>query len=594
MKQLCLYARTLAYLRPSQIAYFLQRRILPQFRSVAKTVDAGRRSGVSMLPGISVSKTTGDDWSFSFLRQSKCIQMKNTDWACKDMPKLWRYNLHYFDYLHDSARSFENKSLLVTDWIERNPPDAEDAWEPYTVSLRIVNWIKFFLFRDERSVVEGNEKPIRQEWIDSLYQQARWLECNIEHHFLANHYLKNGVALLFAGTYFEGADADRWLRKGLEILREELQEQFLADGGHFERSPMYHSISVVDYLDVLNLMQHSSVAIVRDVTSEFVGKITTALDFLNGICLPDGDIPLFNDSALGIAPTPSQIFEYAERVIGYKLAQRSTSLTVSAFSKSGYYVCRKASDMIIIDCGSIGPDYNPAHAHCDTLSYELVLDGRRVIVDCGVFDYEPSHERAYARSTKAHNTIIVDREEQSEIWGVFRVARRARPIHGRIDKIENGAILFEGAHDGYRRLKGKPIHCRRISYDEQGSWVVTDELTGTGVHHMQSVVHIHPECSIEQAGETLYRIERNGEPVATVQALTPCEMRIEHGCYFPEFSLSYKNAVIALSCSGVLPLQLTYRIQKWTSEDIETHRYANPFPLTLLSSRGERARDQNL
>ncbi|HBH82063.1 MAG TPA: heparinase, partial [Nitrospira sp.] len=142
----------------------------------------------------------------------------------------------------------------------------------------------------------------------------------------------------------------------------------------------------------------------RGVADEFVEKITTALDFLNGICLPDGDIPLFNDSARGIAPTPSQIFEYAERVIGYKLPQRSTSLTVSAFSESGYYVCRKAGDIIIIDCGSIGPDYNPAHAHCDTLSYELAIDGQRVVVDSGVFDYEPSRERAYARSTRAHNT----------------------------------------------------------------------------------------------------------------------------------------------------------------------------------------------
>ena len=401
MNQLGLYARTLVYLRPLQVAYFLQRRILPQVRSVAKAADVRRRSGVSILPGISVSKPTGDDSHFCFLRQSKYIPSKNVDWACQDMPKLWRYNLHYFDYLHDPQRSYENKCFLISDWIQRNPPGTKDAWEPYTVSLRIVNWIKFFLLRNGTSVVEGNEKPIRQEWIDSLYQQALWLERNIEYQFLANHYLKNGVALLFAGVYFQGADADRWLQKGLEILRDELKEQFLADGGHFERSPMYHSISVVDYLDVINLMRNSSAAILRGVAHEFVEKITTALDFLNGICLPDGNIPLFNDAALGIAPTPSQIFEYAERVIGYELPQRPMSLTANAFSASGYYVCRKAGDMIIIDCGAIGPDYNPAHAHCDTLSYELVLDGRRVVVDSGVFDYEPGHERAYARSTRS-------------------------------------------------------------------------------------------------------------------------------------------------------------------------------------------------
>lgn len=594
MTQLGLYARTLAYLRPLQVAYFFQRRILPQVRSVAKAANVRRRSGVSILPGISVSNPTADDSQLCFLRQSKCIPLRNVDWVCKDMPKLWRYNLHYFDYLHDPQRSYENKCFLMSDWIQRNPPGTEDAWEPYTVSLRIVNWIKWFLLPERGSLEEPRERHPQQAWAESLYQQVQWLEHNIEYHLLANHYLKNGVALLFAGLYFQGTDAERWLQKGLRILQDELTEQFLADGGHFERSPMYHSISVVDYLDVLNLTQNSSTAITREITRKFACKVTTALDFLSGICLPDGEIPLFNDSAFGIAPAPSHIFGYAERVIGYKQPQRSTNLTIEAFSPSGYYVCRKASDMIIIDCGPIGPDYNPAHAHCDTLSYELALEGRRVVVDCGVFDYEPSHERAYARSTKAHNTVILDGAEQSEIWDVFRVARRARPIHGRIDKTENGEILFEGAHDGYRRLTGKPIHLRRISYDEQGSWVVTDELTGAGIHHMESVIHIHPDFTIVRAGAQSFRVEQCGELVATIEALTVCEATVELGCYFPEFGLSYKNPMIAFACSGEVPLQLSYRIQKARDQSTEAYRYANPVSLTLLSPRGERAGDENL
>ena len=588
MKQLGLYARTLVYLRPLQIAYFFQRRILPQVRSVAKAANIRRRSGVSILPGISVSNPTGDDSQLCFLRQSKCIPLRNVDWVCKDMPKLWRYNLHYFDYLHDPQRSYENKCFLMSDWIQRNPPGTEDAWEPYTVSLRIVNWIKWFLLPERGSLEEPRERHPQQAWVESLYQQVQWLEHNIEYHLLANHYLKNGVALLFAGLYFQGTDAERWLQKGLRILRDELTEQFLADGGHFERSPMYHSISVVDYLDVLNLTQNSSTAITREITREFACKVTTALNFLSGICLPDGEIPLFNDSAFGIAPAPSHIFGYAERVIGYKQPQRSTNLTIEAFAPSGYYVCRKASDMIIIDCGPIGPDYNPAHAHCDTLSYELALEGRRVVVDCGVFDYEPSHERAYARSTKAHNTVILDGAEQSEIWDVFRVGQRARPIQSHIKKTENESVVFEGAHDGYRRLKGRPIHKRRICYDGDGSWVVTDELAGMGMHHMESVVHLHPDLTIVASGDRIFRVERGREVIATIELLGVGRATSESGCYFPEFGLSYKNPVIAFSCSGEVPLQLSYRIQKARDLSTEAHRHANPLPITLLSSRGKR------
>ena len=169
---------------------------------------------------------------------------------------------------------------------------------------------------------------IQEEWLQSLYKQALWLEKNIEYHILANHYLKNGVALFFAGMYFEGVDADRWIKKGLKILREELEEQFLADGGHYERSPMYHSICVIDYLDVLNLAQNSQAAIPAEETAQFRQRVTASLNFLNDICLPDSEIPLFNDSAFGIAPTPSQIFDYARRVIGYEPPVRPTGLAI--------------------------------------------------------------------------------------------------------------------------------------------------------------------------------------------------------------------------------------------------------------------------
>ena len=566
------YVHTLRHLRASQWWHqFLHR--LPKLSTAPRpSQPVSLRPGVQLLHHVAMHPSVDTDTAFTFLHRERVFDPGRISWACADMPRLWRYNLHYFDYFQNPQRSVENKSHLVSDWIEHNPQGTVDAWEPYTASLRIVNWVKFFLSLSAASLkksigAEGGptgefHTGLQPEWLVSLYSQALWLEQHIEYHILANHYLKNGVALVFAGVYFEGVDADRWLRKGLRILREELKEQFLSDGGHYERSPMYHSICVVDYLDVWNLARNSPAAIPDDVADEFIGKVTAALEFLNGICFPDGTIPLFNDSAFGIAPTPHQIFDYAERVIGYKALGPAKNLMVNAFPSSGYYVCRKADDMIIIDCGPIGPDYQPGHAHCDTLSYELVIDGRRVVVDSGVCDYEPSQERAYARSTSAHNTVMVDREEQSEMWGVFRVARRANPIQSHIDKTGQESVLFEGAHDGYKRLSGKPIHRRRMSYDGHGSWMIRDLLEGSGTHRMESFVHFHPDYSLVPSGEGVFRIERDGEPIAVIEALSTCRMEVQQGCYFPEFGLSQKNPVLAFSCYGEVPLQLSYRIQK--------------------------------
>ena len=558
MKRLLLYARTLVHLRPTQILALFRERVLPS-RTQARQINGLQlRPGVGLSPCLPRSRLPGRDHSFCFLNQEKTFPDDGIDWASKDMPKLWRYNLHYFDYLFDAGRSYDVQVHLISDWIAKNPPGNGDGWEPYTLSLRIVNWIKFFL---------QNDAAIQEVWLKSLYNQALWLENNVEYHILANHYLKNSVALFFAGMYFEGVDADRWIKKGLMILREELGEQFLADGGHFERSPMYHSICVIDYLDVLNLIQNSQTAIPAEETAQLRRKVTAILNFLNDICLPDNEIPLFNDSAFGIAPTPSQIFDYARRVIGYESPVKPTGLTIYEKPESGYYVCRNGEDLIIIDCGSIGPDYQPGHAHCDTLSYELAINGRRVIVDSGVFDYEPSSERAYARSTKAHNTVVVDGEEQSEIWGAFRVARRAKPLRAFCEKQVDESVMFEGAHDGYARLAGKPIHKRHMSYDGQGSWVIKDMLEGKGTHRMESYIHIHPDFQVVQSEAGIRVNEPNGSTMAIIEALEPSHMRVEQGWYFPEFGLKRENHVIVFTCSGEIPLGLSYRIQKVISRN---------------------------
>src|SRR6185437_3824065 len=164
-----------------------------------------------------------------------------------DMPLLWRYNLHYFDYVLDSGRTASWVASTIDDWIARNGIGSLPAWSPYVVSVRAVNWIKLFAQRPD--LVSAGR-------IASLYLHGLWLERNLEHHVLANHYLKNGQALFFLGGFFEGPDAERWRRLGLNIMAAETRKQFLEDGGHVERSPMYHSIVLEDVLDAVNLATH--------------------------------------------------------------------------------------------------------------------------------------------------------------------------------------------------------------------------------------------------------------------------------------------------------------------------------------------------
>ena len=50
--------------------------------------------------------------------------------------------------------------------------------------------------------------------------------------------------------------------------------------------------------------------------------------------------------------------------------------------------------------------------------------GKPIIVNCGTYAYQ-CKERAFFRSTAAHNTVMVNNIEQSQCWGAFRVAKRS-------------------------------------------------------------------------------------------------------------------------------------------------------------------------
>lgn len=217
MKQLLLYLRTVRHLRPTQAVAQILNRVSSASAAVPLLREVRLRPGIALGPCLSQSRLSNSDHSFCFLNRDKTFPISSVDWASKEMPKLWRYNLHYFNYLFDESRSHEANTHHISDWIAKNPAGIGDGWEPYTISLRIVNWIKFFLKHD---------KAVQESWLQSLYTQALWLEKNIEYHILANHYLKNGIALFFAGMYFDGKDADRWLSKGRQILGTELDEQF--------------------------------------------------------------------------------------------------------------------------------------------------------------------------------------------------------------------------------------------------------------------------------------------------------------------------------------------------------------------------------
>ena len=480
-----LVARTLRYLRPIQIWGQLRNRlprklpVQPEEWAVA-VPDCEWQIATPKHRGYEGSST------FRFLNVKSEISLQGLWWESKN-GNLWNYNLNYFEWLNQGEKliSGQEASQLISQWIDSNPPGSSRAWDSYPVSLRIINWIRFFL---ENGACEGAH--------ESLAYQARWLSSRLEIHLLGNHYLLNGVALIFSGLYFTGEDANEWLRVGWEIVRDELDAEVLEDGGHFERSPMYHSLILEDVLNLLNLSNTFLDRAPEGMKQLCEQKASSMLLWLRKMTCKDDSFPLFNDSAEGIAASCGDLLAYAEKlsikVLGFKSVRGIEYLPDSGFAR-----IENKDALIFAEIGGPGPSHQPGHAHAGTLGFELMLKEHRVLVDTGTNSYDVGAKRDYLRSTQAHNTLVVEGQSSSEAWSSFRLGRRAigNCLHFERDKTAPVQTL-SAQHDGYVRLGLGGVHQRTWALSDD-SLKITDVIRDLeGKKRVAIRFHFHPEVEV--------------------------------------------------------------------------------------------------
>lgn len=382
------------------------------------------------------------------------------DWNYGGYGKLWNYNLNYFEYLK------EKKDVYMLRDFVNNVRNVKFGMDPFPISLRGMNWIKFL------SKYEINESALN----DNLYAQYYILMLNLEYHLLGNHLLENGFSLLFGAYYFED---EKLYKEARKILLPELEEQVLVDGGHFELSPMYHQLMLFRILDCINLIKNNAYKNL-ELLDFLVNKASLMLGWLDNITYKCGRIPLFNDSANGVAPSSIMLFDYANRL--------GVPVNRVPLGASGYRKFINDNFECVVDVGSIGAEYIPGHAHSDTFNFELYVNNKPFIIDTGLSTYNQGQLRDYERSTSAHNTVEINSENSSEVWSGFRVADRAEVFN-----LKEGSDFIQASHNGYKKKFGI-LHSRRWEF-EKNRIIIKDKLSRSS--NAIARFHFAPGVSIE-------------------------------------------------------------------------------------------------
>lgn len=565
LKTFFLYWNTLRFLRPSQIVWrirhYIRRRCHlyriprvpsppPSFnpaslRRLCEFLRECNRFALHEKTDISALR----DQSFSFLN-TPAAKTGNIPWRDKRYPKLWLYQLNSFSFARDFAVNAVNDDYLgdrdralgwITDWIDKNPPGSDPSWDAGPLSDRLLNWALL------SAVFKLNDTEVRV----SYYRQAKWLTSRLEYDLRANHLLKNACALTVAGTFMEDVHL---FDRGLNLLREQLQEQILPDGGHYERSPMYHILALWDCLLVYVLLEEKP---------DFLKHaLVNMISFLESILHPDGDIPLFGDAALHQGPPMEALLSLAHHLFPDAHRVNHTGKSGYALKDSGFFVLGDPDKKhyMIVKTAPPSPAYQPGHSHGDIFSYELSLAGVRFIVDTGLHGYAESPLRAYCRSTYAHNTSQLDDLEQCEIWHTFRIARRPGIVSTQFNVHDDNGTLeasFEH-HTGYRHYR--VIHFNR----ERACWEIHDTIEAhPGKHELKSYIHFHPMCEITREKNVITasagKIRANILYDAPESGQVECDLDLS--CqYCPELGVAIPAPAVILRTIGESPLHLRYKI----------------------------------
>ncbi|MFS0864579.1 heparinase II/III family protein [Fredinandcohnia sp. 179-A 10B2 NHS] len=544
-KKLVLYYNTIKYLKPKQVYYRLfnrfkrelYKRNLVTIKLKLNDTKKNKKQGTFIIPELDFNESYLERFNiedvlndkYTFINITHQVELKNA-WNNKDLQHLWRYNLHYFEYLYKLAYEYSKKEnatifyekykSLINNWIDNNRFAYGDGWHPYTISLRITNWISTYQMFEERleQDVEFNKR-----FKVSIYEQYKYLQSNLEKDVLGNHYFENIKALIIGSVFFEDIRVKEKFKK--ELLYQ-LDEQILDDGMHFELSPMYHKIILEDLIKITYWLKDDIIY------RSLISYIQKMLDVLYSLEDSFGKTPAFNDSADGISRDLNCLLEVCKTVFNLEPQFKKT------LGNSGYYIVKDHYKKLIFDTGDICPSYLPAHGHCDALSFELSINTKPFIVNSGTFRYENGKWRDYFRSTKAHNTVTISEQEQSQLWGNFRVAKRIKSVR-RKHFIYNNIPFYSGAYTSYQGAE----HKRYIGNIDSDKLIVLDYVTTKSKGKVKSYLHFVPGTKLEKVNNSIHILNTKRERME-INFIGTREVDFEHGWYSQEFNVKEENCTV--------------------------------------------------
>ena len=489
-------------------------------------------------------------------------------------------------------------------WIAMNPYAWTVNWScAMDVALRAVSWIWGFYFLAAARPCQ--DPRFRSDLLRSLFLHGQFIASHLEKADLnGNHYLCDGVGLVFLGCLFGGsARGRRWRTLGREIVVSEIEKQVTPDGVDFEQSTAYHRLVLEGFLTSYLLLRMNG----EQIPDVAWARLERMCGYVDAYLKPNGLAPLVGDAddgriqILGTQDIGDHRYLLSDGAVVFNrsdfrthahdfddesfwmfgpdglasfrgLADTAGPRKSEAFADGGFFVLRGAGAHVFIDCGDVGMRGRGGHGHNDILSFELWRNGVNLVTDCGAYLYTASREwRNKFRSTAFHNVVQVDDEELNRFLGpnqLWQLHNDARPVE-RAWSVSPAGSYFRGGHTGYERLTPPASVTREwfLPFDGR-ALVIRDRVNGNGRRRLTWRFHFDPGVQAEVAGGGIRlranRVDMSLQPVGTPSTLC---VRLEPAWVSPSYGVRTPTSCGIAACETELPFSMTWIVSDAGSHD---------------------------
>lgn len=538
---------------------------------------------------------SGYRWPLAFYQDLEVTRLDDSS----DAKVPWELSRgHQLLTLARAARLYEDERYAVElesqlrSWIDENRPGYGINWvTPMEVALRAINWLWAIGTLEGWRPLDGE---LRRAVARSLQVHGRHIAVNLEGSPLlrANHYLADIVGLQVLARYLaEDPEARRWEQLSRRALEREILSQVHPDGVGFEASLPYHGLTLEMFLIAWHVAQSAG----KPFSSRYRDRVARMLEVSGAVRHPDGRSPVFGDQDSGrvlpggfarpasqdnLIDLGSALLEVPRRrsgspdeevawILGLdawrRVAEGPIALAspTAAFPAGGLYVLNGHKAHMVVRWGGVGQNGNGGHGHNDLSSFELSY-GAPVVVDSGTYLYTADVEaRDRFRSATAHNVLVVNGRDMHPLPALepFRMPARARFA---IEEWAQGErlITLTGWHDGYSDASGEVRARRRVVLDRDTDSVeVTDTAEGAGIHLVESLLHLSPQCAVRRGSGAQEMLVSYPGGRLRIGYSGPASLVLEDGWVSSQYGVRERAPVIRAAKRAELPVTISYRIE---------------------------------